>query len=166
MPLTQTLNCIESAMNRLCDAGAWLALPVSLLLCAQWPLRDVPGGQPQLANDSAQALFALYVAFAVRHTMRRGAHLRAEGLAGRLSACARQRLARASSIVTAAVLLPWSAALLWLAAPQVGQSLAQWERFPDTLNPGYFAIKLSVGLLLALVGVQALLEAFRRQPKR
>ncbi len=162
MPRQPLLDRVESAMNRLCAAGAWLALPVSLLLCAQWPLRDVPGGHPQLANDSAQALFALYVALAVRHTTRRGAHLRAEGLAGRLSASARLRLARASSVVTAAVLLPWSVTLLWLAFPQIGQSLAQWERFPDTLNPGYFAIKFSVGLLLALVGLQSLVMAMRR----
>ena len=166
MPDQPLLDRIESAMNRLCDAGAWLALPVSMLLCAQWPLRDVPGGHPQLANDSAQALFALYVALAVRHTMRRNGHLRAEGLAGRLSASARMRLARASGIVSAAVLLPWSGTLLWLAAPQIGQSLAQWERFPDTLNPGYFVVKFSVGLLLALIGLQSLAAAMRRQPGR
>ena len=166
MPRQPRQSHLKGFLDRLCAAGAWLALPVSLLLAAQWPLRDVPGGHPQLANDAAQALFALYVALAVRHTMRRGAHLRAEGLAGRLSASARGRLVRISGIVTAAALLPWSLTLLWLAGPQIGQSLAQWERFPDTLNPGYFVVKFSVGLLLALVGLQALLEAFRRQTER
>ncbi len=161
MATATVLKRLESVLDRLCGAAAWLALPVSLLLFAQWPLRSLPGGKPQLANDSAQALFALYVALAVGHTLRRGAHLRAQGLADRLWPGARRRWAGLADAVSAVLLLPWSAGLLWLALPQIGQSLAQWERFPDTLNPGYWAIKLSVGLLLALLGLQSLLAALR-----
>ena len=164
MTLARLLSALESGLDRLCAAGAWLALPVSLLLFAQWPLRDVAGGQPQLANDSAQALFALYVALALRHALRRGQHLRAPGWGVRLGPAARLRFERVGRIASAAVLLPWSAVLLWLGAPQIWQSLAQWERFPDTLHPGYFAIKLAVGLMLALVGLQAVLDLRSPQP--
>jgi len=89
--------------------------------------------------------------------MRRGGHLRAAGLAARLvPARARRWLAFAA----AAVLLPWSATLLWLAVPQIVQSLAQQERFAETLNPGYFVIRLAMGLLLLLIGAQSLIDAW------
>ena len=149
----------QSRLDRLCALGAWLALPVSLLLAAQWPLRQFSGGRPQLANDIAQALFALYVALALRHTMHRGGHLRAAGLATRLEPARRERVQRWIAVVAAIVLVPWSTLLLWLAAPLIAQSLAQAERFPDTLSPGYFLIRVAMALLLAATGLQALLDA-------
>ncbi len=159
MRIARVAARVQSFLDRLCAAFAWLALPISVLLFAQWPLRQLSGGHPQLANDTAQILFALYVAAALRHTMRRRGHLRAAGLVQRLAPAARGRARRLLAIVAAAVLLPWSMLLLWLGAPIIGQSLAQREGFADTLDPGYFVIKLAMGLLLALVGVQALLDA-------
>lgn len=57
------------------------AVAIALLLFAQWPLRDPAGSGdgPTQANDLAQWLFALYVAVALRHAGRRGAHLVAPG---------------------------------------------------------------------------------------
>jgi hypothetical protein len=147
----RALAALERSLDRLCAAGAWLALPVSLLLLAQWPLRTVEGGQPQLANDVAQILFALYVALALRHTTRHGVHLSAHRGAGR----AAPRLARAAQWL---VLLPWSLGCLWLALPMLASSVQQLERFPDSLNPGYFLLKLCLLPLLLLTALQALLD--------
>jgi len=38
-------------------------------------------------------------------------------------------------------------------------------RFPETFNPGYFAIKLAVILLALLVVVQAIIDAWQRAPR-
>jgi len=149
---------VELGLDALCAAGAWLALPVSLLLFAQWPLRDITGGRPLLANDVAQSVFALYVAIAVRHTTRHGGHLRADLLARRYGAVWRRRIERLGAAV---VLLPWSLLLLWLGLPAVWQSLRELEEFPESYNPGYFVIKLAVALLLLLLALQALLDALR-----
>jgi TRAP-type mannitol/chloroaromatic compound transport system permease small subunit len=149
----------EAALDALCTAGAWLALPVSMLLFAQWPLRDVAGGHPLLVNDIAQTAFALYVAIAVRYTTRYGGHLRADLLARRYGASWRRRI---EAVGAALVLLPWSSLLLWLAVPGIWQSLRQLEKFPESYNPGYFVIKLALSLLLLLVALQALLDAWRR----
>lgn len=136
-------------------AASALALLVSALLFLQWPLRDAVGAYATQANDLAQWLFALYVAVAVVHAQRRGSHLVARpDIAARAS---RLRRAGASLCV-----LPWALFLLWAAAPGVWQSLAQGERFPETLNPGYFMIKLALLLLALLMAWQALAELRRR----
>ena len=48
--------------------------------------------------------------------------------------------------------------MLWSSFPTVVQSVANRERFAETLNPGYFAIRLALVLMLLLtlvwVGVQ------------
>jgi hypothetical protein len=72
---------LASALDRVCAAAAWLALPLALLLFAQWPLRDVVGAWSRDANDAAQWLFALYVALALRAATRARAHLAAGRLA-------------------------------------------------------------------------------------
>ena len=54
---------------------------------------------------------------------------------------------------------PWAVFMVWTLWPTAQRSALGLERFPDTLNFGYFLIKVAA-LLLALV--QALLE-LRRQ---
>lgn len=164
MIIRRVAAALQSGLDRWCAVFGWLALPVSLLLFVQWPLRQFSGGHPEIANDTAQTLFALYVAAALRHTMRRGGHLRAAGLVPRLSPTVQAWARRLQAIAVAAVLLPWSAGLIALGAPIIGQSLAQRERFADTLDPGYCLIKLAMGLLLALVGIQALLDLASPEP--
>jgi hypothetical protein len=123
----------------------WLALGITLLLFAQWPLRDAPGGAGVLANDVAQILFALYVAVAIGHTAARGGHLTAHP-----EALQRSRWRRVGA---ALVPLPWCAWLLVTSGTPVAQSLMQLEHFSETLNPGYFVIKLAlVVLALGLAG--------------
>ena len=135
-------------------ATQWLALAVALLLFAQWPLRDLFGGGALLANDTAQALFALYVALAVPHAAARGQHLAAHP-----EALVRSRWRR---IGAALIPLPWCAWLLATSAQAVLRSLAQWERFPESANPGYFLIKLALPLLALGIAWQCL-RALRRE---
>ena len=141
----------STLLDRLAGVTATLALAVSALLFAQWPLRGVPGGWAIAANDLAQWLFALYVAVAVTHAQRRGAHLVARpDLAARGT--------RWRRIGGALCVLPWAAFLVASAAASVARSVAGLERFPESLSPGYFMIKLALLLLGLLVALQAVIE--------
>jgi TRAP-type C4-dicarboxylate transport system permease small subunit len=132
----------------------WLALPLALLLFAQWPLRDVIQAGSRQANDAAQWIFALYVSAALTAATRQGTHLATHAAQ---SPAAR----RAAALIGALIALAWSAAVLWMSAPMVWQSVAQLERFPDTLNPGYFLVKLAVAWLALLVLLQSALQLAR-----
>ncbi|WP_051049200.1 hypothetical protein [Ideonella sp. B508-1] len=68
---------------------------------------------------------------------------------------------RTRATVLALCVLPWAGWTLWAAAPTVWQSLAQQERFPETLTPGYFVIRLAMVLLLLLAAAQAVAELWR-----
>ena len=130
---------------------SWLVLPLALLLCAQWPLRELVQAWSREANDLAQVLFALYGAVAVTAASSAGVHLAAH----------RPTAARASRLrvlALCACVLPWAAFVLWSAAPGVLASLAQWEKFPETLNPGFFLVKVAAWLLALLALVHALAQ--------
>ncbi|MCW5649362.1 MAG: C4-dicarboxylate ABC transporter substrate-binding protein [Ramlibacter sp.] len=137
-------------MNKLLGWAAFLVLPLALLLFAQWPLRDGLHAGSREANDLAQILFALYAAVAVTAASRHGAHLAAHGSQGRL------RPARWRHWLLVLCVAPWAAFVLFASAHEVGASLMQLEHFPETANPGYFLIKLSVWLLALLALVDAL----------
>lgn len=151
------------SLARWLDAGAGvagpLALAVTVLLCLQWPLRDLVAAGSTLANDAAQALFALYVAVALRHASAREMHLVARADLAQLGGRWRQ-------VAGALAVLPWALFLLVQSAPAVWQSVRQLERFPETDNPGYFVLRLALLLLAALLALQALLDLFppRRSP--
>ncbi|TFZ08395.1 C4-dicarboxylate ABC transporter substrate-binding protein [Ramlibacter humi] len=144
-------------MRWLFAAAAALILPLVVLLFAQWPLRDVVQAGSRQANDAAQILFALVMAVGVAAAGRAGTHLRAPR--GDANAPWRRW--------TVLVLVgPWAAYLLWSSAPTVWQSLLQQERFAETLNPGYFLVRLALWLLAALALVQAFLDAMSPRPAR
>lgn len=145
---------LDAVLARVIAVGAALVIPVSLLLCLQWPLRDVVHRGSREANDLAQWLFALYVAIAITAATRSRSHLASHLLAHRYSANARRNLDRAAAGL---VLLPWSLFLIWSGAPTAWQSLMQLEGFPDTYNPGYFMVRIAGVLLAVLVALQALL---------
>jgi TRAP-type mannitol/chloroaromatic compound transport system permease small subunit len=133
----------------------YLALPLALLLFLQWPLRELAHVYSREANDLAQILFALYVSVAVSDATRRRAHIAADAFAHRFSERTRIRLARAAALL---VLVPWCTFVLYASAPLVWNSVRHAEAFGETLNPGYFLIKVAVALLVVLVLLQALLE--------
>jgi hypothetical protein len=136
-------------MTRLLRCSAWLVLPLAALLFAQWPLRELVQAGSRQANDAAQVLFALLMAFAVSAATRAGVHLSA-------AHHATPRGGWRDWAVFACV-APWAVFLLWTSAPQVLRSLQSLERFPDTFNPGYFLLKLALWVLAAL----ALADAVR-----
>ena len=142
-------------MDRVVQAASWLVLPLSLLLFVQWPLREVVHAGSREANDLAQVLFALYVSVAVTAATRAHSHLAVDLLAHRYSAALQARLARAAQLFVA---VPASAFVLYAGAGATWASIVQLERFPETLDPGYFLIRVGVLVLAALMLAQALLD--------
>lgn len=140
------------------SAAAILAIPLALLLCLQWPLRDWFHAYSREANDLAQLLFGIYVGIGITYATRARSHLTPDVLAQRYPARVRARLIRLASIC---VVVPWTLFILYAATPMVWRSIMQMESFPDTFNPGYFILKISVWLLALLVMLQALVDVFR-----
>ena len=151
---------IDRAIAALLRAAAPLVLGLSLLLFLQWPLRDLVQAYSREANDIAQIFFALYVAVAITAATRARAHLAADAFARRFDERWRRRIWRAAC---ALILIPASALILY-AGSDVWRAVAVLERFPDTLNPGYFLIRVAGVLLAALVLAQALLDLVARKP--
>jgi len=146
---------LASVLDRTIAVGAWLAVPLALLLFAQWPLRDLVGAWSRDANDAAQWIFALYVALALRAATRARAHL-AAGLAQRAAAGPWRR--RIDRVGEAVCVLPWALFVLVAGAPSTWRSLIGLEAFPDTYNPLYFIVRGSAWLLALLVALQAALD--------
>ena len=151
-------------MKIVLQSAAWLVLPLAFLLCAQWPLRELVQAWSREANDLGQIVFALYAAVAVTAASRAGTHLAAyrapNAEASHASQSGVRNAERTRAIALAACVLPWAAFVLWSAAPGVLASLAQLEKFPETLNPGFFIIKASAWLLALLAFIHALCQSF------
>ena len=146
-------RCVAAAVR----GAGFLVLPLALLLFVQWPLRDLVQAGSREANDAGQILFALYVSAAVTAATRSRAHLATDLAAHRYSPRVRSLLTRAASLAVAA---PFAAfALLW-SARATWQSIVQLERFPETLDPGYFLVRVAAFALAAVVLAQALLDGF------
>jgi TRAP-type C4-dicarboxylate transport system permease small subunit len=137
-------------------AAALLVVPLCLLLFAQWPLRDLLGEGARLSNDLGQICFALYVAVAVTAATRRRSHLAAHLHPGDVASPARWRI-----WATALCVLPWALFMLWAFAPQLADSVLRLERFGETLNPGYFVIKLALLLMLLLIVFDAVVSSWQ-----
>lgn len=130
----------------------WLVLPVAALLFLQWPLRDLVQAWSREANDIGQWLFALYIAVAVPAASRARAHI----AAGSPRAFGQRTRRWLAATVAVTALVPWIGWGLWSGTPAIIASVGQAERFPDTLNPGYFVIKVALLLLLVLMACGAL----------
>lgn len=145
-----------AALDRATAAASLLVLPLVLLLFLQWPLRDLWGAWSRPANDLAQCVFALYVAFALRHASRRRAHMAADAWAARHHSPRLQRALRGAG--AAACVLPWALYVVVDGWPMAWSAVAGLEAFPETFNPGYFVIKASAWLLALLTALESLLE--------
>ena len=149
---------LEGWLDRLTRPIMPLALPIVALLFLQWPLRDWIGAGSAQANDLAQTLFALYVAAALRHAGRRGAHLVSRP---DLAQAGSRRMRALRSIGAPLGTLPWALFVCWQGAPMVAHSVRGLERFPETANPGYFIVKAALLVLAALLALQALADLWR-----
>lgn len=139
-----------------------LVVPLAWLLFAQWPLREWVQAWSRQANDAAQIVFAVYVAVAITAASRANTHLAAIKTS--------DGAVRHAAVWRAGLLLacvgPWAIFMLWAAAPLIVSSVVGLERFGETLTPGFFLIKLALGLLLVLVlidAVAAWLSAWRHK---
>lgn len=153
------LDKIDRALGRAIAAGRWLVLPVALILFLQWPLRDFVQWGSREANDLGQWIFALYVCLAVTFATRERAHLAVDALAHDYPARVRGGIARWGMLACVA---PWALFMAWAVLPTAWRSLMELEHFSETLNPGYFIIKLSCLLLALLALAQALIDAAGR----
>jgi TRAP-type C4-dicarboxylate transport system permease small subunit len=157
--LPKPLALLDRGVAGCVRASLFLVVPVSLLLFLQWPLRELLQAYSRQANDFAQVLFALYVAVAVTAATRRGAHLAADTLARRYPPAVRRRLWRGACI---AILIPWSLFVLYAGASGTWLAVTQLERFQDTLDPGYFVIRIAALALATLVLAQAIIDLASR----
>ncbi len=148
-------STLERCVTGIVRGAAVLVLPVSLLLFLQWPLRDLVHAGSREANDLAQILFALYVSVALTAATRDGSHLAADMLARRYRPWVRDWLWKASCLLIA---IPAALFVLWTGTRGAWSSMLQLEHFPETMNPGYFLIRLAAMLLALLVLVQAILD--------
>jgi TRAP-type C4-dicarboxylate transport system permease small subunit len=135
---------LDRALSRVPSSLKWLAIPISLLLFLQWPLREYVHAYSREANDLGQWLFALYVAASVMAATRAGTHLATDAVARRYRPATRRLLAHAGNLLA---LAPWALCILVTATPAILRSLGQLERFPETGNPGYFVVKLALWML-------------------
>jgi TRAP-type mannitol/chloroaromatic compound transport system permease small subunit len=136
----------------------WLALPIAALLLLQWPLREVVARFSREANDFGQVLFALFVSVALTAAMRADAHLHTDVLSHRYPANTRKWV-KACGISFA--LIPWSLFVLVVYFRGMRNSLMLLEAFPDTVNPGYFVIKLAAWCMALLLLLQSIIELVR-----
>ena len=146
---------LDAALGRFVALAGWLALPVSLLLFLQWPLRELVGAWSREANDLGQICFALYMACAITAATRAKAHLTFDAPARLHGERRRRALARAAILLG---VFPWTLFVLFTARGLVWNSLLQLERFADTLDPGYFLVRAAVALLALLMLAQGVLD--------
>ena len=139
-------------------AASTLVLPLTFLLFAQWPLRDLVQAGSRTANDAAQVIFAIYMAIAVTAASASGMHLAAHHTPDEH---ARPRGWRAWAML--ACTAPWALFVMWSSTGGVWQSVMQLERFGETLTPGYFLIRIALWLLAALVLVQGIASVTARR---
>ena len=146
---------LSRALDRTLSALKWLVLPVSLLLFLQWPLRDFVQLYSRQANDLGQLLFALFVAASVTAATRAGSHLATDAVARHYSPRVRRLLLHLCNVLA---LAPWAIFIIVSASPPIWSSVRGLENFPDTGNPGYFIVKLSLWLLAAMILVDVVVE--------
>src|ERR1700751_692386 len=129
------LDAMDRALGRLIEAGRWLVLPVALILFPQWPLRDFVQWGSREANDLGQWIFALYVSLAVTFASRERAHLAIDAIAHDYPLRVRRFIGRWGTL---ACVVPWLIFMIWATWPIAQSSTALLEKFPETLNRGYF----------------------------
>jgi TRAP-type C4-dicarboxylate transport system permease small subunit len=153
--VTSWVNRIDRIVGDVVAGARWLVLPVALILFLQWPLRDFVRWGSREANDLGQWIFALYVSLAVTFATRERAHLAVDAIAHDYPLGVRRFIRRWGTLACVA---PWSIFMIWATWPLAQRSTLLLEKFPDTLNFGYFLIKVAAVLLALLALVQVLLD--------
>ncbi len=156
--MTKVVSALDRALEFVLEIAQWLVVPVALLLFLQWPLRELFQVYSREANDLGQWIFALFMAAAVTAATRERIHLTADQLARRYAPSVRSLIVRLGALIG---LAPWALFVLYASRQSVWMSVRHLEGFPDTYNPGYFMIKLSLWVLAALLLLQAIVDVLR-----
>ncbi len=159
--MTKVVSALDRALGVVLELAKWLVVPVAFLLFLQWPLRDLVQAYSREANDLGQWIFALFMAAAVTAATRERIHLTADQFARRYAPSVRTLIVRLGALIG---LAPWALFVLYASRQNVWMSLRHLEQFPDTYNPGYYMIKLSLWLLAGLLLLQAVVDALRPRP--
>jgi TRAP-type mannitol/chloroaromatic compound transport system permease small subunit len=159
--LAKVISALDRGLEVVLEIAKWLVVPVALLLFLQWPLRELVQAYSREANDLGQWIFALFMAAAVTAATRERIHLTADQFSRRYPASVRALIVRLGALIG---LAPWALFVLYASRQSVWMSVRHLEGFPDTYNPGYFMIKLSLWLLAGLLLLQAIVDALRPRP--
>ena len=111
-----------------------------------------------LETDLLQAL-PLYVSLAMTFATRERAHLAVDAIAHDYPAAVRGTISRWGGFACVA---PWAAFMIWTIGPTAWRSAMMLEKFSETLNPGYFLIKVAALLLAVLALAQASIDVLRK----
>ena len=134
--------------------GGALVVPLTVLLFAQWPLRDLISAYSRQTNDVAQMVFAVFSAVSIWAASLKRMHLAmASPSEGDYRSQGTWR-----PWVQIAFVGPWCLVVLWSAVPQAVDSVRALERFSEGLTQGYFVLRLAVVLLASLTLLHAVLE--------
>jgi len=156
--VSKFVSVLDRALGAVLELAKWLVVPVAFLLFLQWPLRDLVQAYSREANDVGQWIFALFMAAAVTAATRERIHLAADQFARRYAPSVRALVVRLGALIG---LAPWALFVMYASRQSVWMSVRYLEGFPDTYNPGYFMIKLSLWLLAGLLLLQAIVDALR-----
>ena len=152
-----TLLALQKILKFCTNTIAWTVLVLAVLLWVQWPLREWVQAYSRQANDFAQIFFALLAAASIAAASAADVHLSAyTGNPTNPNPNSPQAAWRRWAL--AACVLPWALFMLWASAPQAWLALASFEKFGETLNPGFFIIKCAGVLMVVLILLQSLLQ--------
>jgi TRAP-type mannitol/chloroaromatic compound transport system permease small subunit len=150
---------IARALDRLIEFAsaifAWFVPLVVAALFLQWPVRQLIGRGHLGLNDAGQVLHATVFLVGVAYAIAVHGHVRLEVFHARFSE-------RGAAWVTlaghACFVLPWLAILAWYGYDYVRLSLAVWEGFPETWNPGYWTMRIAFSLFVVLTSIASVAQ--------
>jgi TRAP-type mannitol/chloroaromatic compound transport system permease small subunit len=151
--LERIAEALETAVDRVGRAVAWVVLAVVFFLFVQNPLREYLGRGQFLANDMGQLSHAAVFMIGVAYAWRWDRQVRVDLFYRRMSARGR---ALVNLLGTVFLLLPWLTLVAWDAVPAAIESAQLLEQFPESGSPGFFVMKAVVPAFAAMLAVQAL----------
>ena len=150
--LVRIADALETVVDRVGRAAAWLVLAVVFLLFVQNPLREFVGRGQFFANDMGQlahaAVFMIGCAYAWRWDRQVRMDLGYRGMGPRKKAVV-------NLLGTVFLLLPWLVFVTLDAVPAVIDSVKNLEGFPESGSPGFFVMKSLLIAFAATMGLQA-----------
>ena len=150
--LVRIADALETVVDRVGRAAAWLVLAVVFLLFVQNPLREFVGRGQFFANDMGQlahaAVFMIGCAYAWRWDRQVRMDLVYRGMGPRKKAVV-------NLLGTVFLLLPWLVFVTLDAVPAVIDSVKNLEGFPESGSPGFFVMKSLLIAFAATMGLQA-----------